>query len=642
MSADNFFKGLMAGGIAINKQINDNAELQLRQEEGRIRREAADEAKYKFQKQKDFDVSEDKINADELAANKATESATDTVNNTNASVPYELAQKAANMSDDEGMSDTQKSALKSAVDEQTNSITGLDKQAAYLGEAKSLNDAVDTGKATDSASLEQLNQTNKPMFDTQFAGVKIDPVNRFRFAMRHAQNLAANGDYKAANDMHKQATVDAAGAFANAVLTGDRHTAFDLYKSYPNGHHLNSLQFDKDNNIITTDTDGNVHKMSQLQAVVGAVALSGDPEKAATLMASRLTAEEKAAMAQQVQDAKVTYQNATIDMREKGLLSREAALKANNDQKNMALLIHALGGGGNGTGTSKNGAGQDTLFPKDTFKAPDSTPNGGYMQAVREGDAARFVAANPKMPAELIKTIIFSMHPDDGTHIAPTTEMNASGTFDSVVAFGVNKYAIQRNIDPIRSGMDAKALLPMIQQSQPKPYRIAYESLHGQPEKYAAIVQYAKANPTDQLQLQDLKLVESIRNNIQKYGVPEPVANSATTGSTATALPAATQTARDSLSIGQNPAPFKDSALGRVVSAIGNKYDADAKKAHSAQLNTDVRMLLTPLNPDNRNNTMVLTQRNQAALRVKQALKEGRIQPSTFTPAQIDAINSMQ
>lgn len=655
MSADNFFKGLMAGGIAVNKQINDNAELQLRQEEARIRREAADEAKYKFQKQKDFDTQLKGISQDEATANNASQAATDTIQNTDADAVYNQALNtnaaavAEPNSDATPFTDEQKSGLKQALDTQQLSMSD---KANQLAQADAVNKAVDSGATPDLTAINATEAANKPLFDTKFAGATIDPVNRYKFSMRRAQAFASQGDYKSANEIHKQATVDAASEFANAVLTGDRHTAFEIYQSYPNGHHLNSLQIDKDNNVITTDTDGNVHKMSQLNALIGAVALSGDPEKAATLITSRMNAADKAEMADKLMAYKQEHDKQLLDMQEKNLLSREAALKANNDQKNMALLIHALGGGGNGgSGTSKlsadgmddNGHWQPT---KDYFKSADATPNAGNLQANRQAFYHRMQRSNPTTDPEELAVAALHAFGDDGSQIKPVPELQKDGTWNLALPYGAQNYALQKNIDPSSSGLKPELVLPTMQKAAPDAYTIAHQSIDGNDANYKKVVAAAQANPKDLGQQQQLQMINSIRNNIVKYkqyGVPAPVANSATTGSTTTtALPAATQKGRDDLGIGQNPAPFKDSILGHAVSAIGKKFDADAKKAHDNQLNADVRMLLTPLNADNRNNTMVSTQRNQAALRVKQALKEGRIQPSTFTPAQIDAINSIQ
>lgn len=570
MSFGNFAGGLVQGGIAVNKMFNDNSDQ-------KIKEQAAEENQYKFDKQKAFDKSMEDISKREADA-------TSTQPDTSITTPVESQPVQSEATESE------------PVDANNAPADHPDFTPAKEPQAQ-------PAPAPAKPALSPLSKSG--------FGAAPDPVNKYRFALERAAAYDKLGDFKSANEIKKNATLDATGEFANAILSGDRQTAFDMYQTYPNGHYLKNLSFGKDekgnDTVITEDVNGNKVVSNKMDILIGAIAHSGDTEKALTMLTNRMNAEDKNALYEKfktMDEANKTREYTNNVQRQKDLMDLRDRIASQNLQARYDLS-GGRGGASSGSGRSGNakppeGYNPDGTINIETFfnglKATD--PESAKAQTDAYSIYQRMAqSAGDVPPAYQWQIAKAAKDVAAGTaRIVP--ELGSDGMWDSSV---INNNGVgipyQKGIQPTglndASGkplISPEKVIQTIQAKFPTQYDGALKAINT--PNGIANLQALVANPaTNNQDKQDAQIALNLASQIQQYKGGNRSTPEAKQGTNSPTQPAFSQAEIDNQKrLGITPNKPLSQRLGEVAGGIRNtaKESMNAIAKQSLQEKLDV------------------------------------------------------
>lgn len=589
MALGNIFGGIVTGGLAVNQALNENEKVRIEQEKA-----ARDQADYdEKQAMKDGlkKIGQDEADAETNAAANAHDNQSYVDSGAAADA---LTEQAKNYNKD--LTANEVAGIKDAYSQADSNFQA--KEGALATARNSAFKAAPTADVYGPADP-SLGKGQKQQISMAYGGIKPEAVNKYRFALQRANVFQNAGNFEAAQKIKKDASTEASSAFVGAILNQDRDAAFGLYQTFPNGHFLQSLDFDKDGNIVTEDDSGHQKVTPKFDVILGALAKSGDPDKAVALMAGRMTAEEKSAMAQQMLELKTDMANKAID-------TKMAIAKMNDDRGFAGLLFRAINGkGGSGSGESSGSgkSGEGVLGGKFNKLIDSANPESAKQAVDSEVMYKRLLKSNPSLVSNQDgDATATQMAMALGTgKILPTVNMKSDASFAWSAKDGAsNKWTLEDNVDPLKTvgsiykdkdgNPDGAQVAADIRKAFPKEYAAAIR-LSGNREAYGKL--NAAANdesviPAERLQA---RRMVNIINSIGLYGTAPDSAASKDAPAASPTFSAADLSEYKRLGITPN-APLVD-VVAKPFVAVGKAVAGAAKTVASgintAQFDLDLR-----------------------------------------------------
>lgn len=645
MSSGNFMQGMLQGGIAVNRMFNDNSDQ-------RIKEQAAARAQKEFDDREQLKAQLGAIGKEEAAAQEAGEKfnsadnqekikgISDLVTDPNAidqimksAVDINTsAQGDAAISDGVNagatpLSEIQKIGLRDAIQKQASAAKkdpSSPEAVKFATEVASAQQANAQSFNKELPTLDRLNAdaaASKPAIEKQFDGIKsaqgmqIDEINSYRFAMRRAAAFAGSGDFKAAQEIKGNAAIVAAGVFADAILTGNDHKAFQLYNAYNNGHDLSSLRTNKDGTLTAIDTKGKSRTVSRMDVIAGAIAHSGNPEKAAELIQRNMSAEDKAQFAQlraQQEQARLDAKNSQDAI--KNDLERQRLENQKNYQdgslsirRDIAESGNAKSGKGKGNNNQDEGYDSDGTISFDTFKEiaklssdPNNPESAGLNTKVYYDYLALAKSNNGENPTKAQQWELIETAKDIATgKKTVTSELNADGVWDRMV---MNKNGLgipyQKRINPTSilnsEGAPEKTkeqVIQTIQERFPTAYDEAFK-VANDPQALAKMQTFINMPNAEPKARHETLLRFNLANQILDYSGTERPKEQPATAKKSTPRFNADELARfEKLGITPNK-PFMQKA-GELYDKAGEVFKSGAQDFADAQQSRDLEAIRT-------------------------------------------------